>query len=135
MHWLMVPERWDRRDADGGMEVWHEGCGDVDSCPVTTEHLGSGLSVYFLHRADSESITTGYQERLAPGVYPLEAWSEKVRDDSPMGPAEYDGGLRLLDERPDEGPPESRLDPGTAWVWLSSVSPPRYEVRGDPDVA
>lgn len=99
-HWLTVHEEWN--EDDDGLEVEHVGCPKVDvmegvwdwDCGVSFEMHNSGLRYFFAHRDDPDDVLDAYVERLAPGRYPIEQWSETYRS---MEGTEYDGGLRTVE--------------------------------------
>lgn len=89
-----MPEEWDPDEDAGGMTVEHP-ADDDDDCPVAHEVASCGLGMFFVHRDDPTK--TWREERVDPGRYEIEVWSERLCADGPWGPAEWDGGLRLAE--------------------------------------
>lgn len=96
-HVLVVHEEW---DDGGGMTLHHPGScprRDLDGrwdydCAVAYEVEAVGLHAFFVHR-DSEDEDYCEAERLDPGPYWIEPWSEYFPQTG-----EWDGGLRLVDD-------------------------------------
>lgn len=103
-HWLVVADEYD--DDGGGLELEHdprcpivqqyEGVDQYD-CAVAFEVHNCGLEFFFHHRDDPDSWP--YAERLDPGRYEIEVWSERHAA-GPWGPEEYEGGLRTVSDSP-----------------------------------
>lgn len=83
-HYLVVSE--------DGLDVEHD-----KSCPII--EYGTGANKYYGYTCgvpgDNELENYFDIEELAPGKYPIEAWSQKTWTDYGW---EWDGGLRFADE-------------------------------------
>jgi len=105
-HWLIVKE-W---DADEDAELFdvehHSDCptevrGEepntytAHTCPVAEMIEDSGLDGYFQHR-DDPACDEWYVERVPPGRWPIEPWSETHHYFE--SPDEYDAGLRVVEQ-------------------------------------
>ena len=100
-HWLIVKE-WDA-DEDELLDVEHHpdcpteireeepNTYTVYTCVVEEMIADSGLESYFQHR-DDPAPNEHYAERVAPGRWPIEPWSETYHG---FEGDEYDAGLRL----------------------------------------
>lgn len=114
VHWLVVGEfdQFNPDDDTDRFDVEHP-----DDCPQSLRYTGApgipdvlgydcgvgvyiesdGFDTYFQHVDDPEK-DTWYAERVAPGRWQIEVWSE-THPGGPWGPTEYSGGLRLVHEK------------------------------------
>lgn len=66
-------------------------------CGVAYHEEATGIDWWFAHE-DDDQADSPYVTKLAPGTYRIEPWSEQVCTSTPMHPAEWDGGLRVVEE-------------------------------------
>ena len=126
-HWVAVPDTFDPDVDHGGLTLIHDARCHRESCPIAYEESACGLGQYFVHRDDPQK--TWREERLHPGVYEVEFWSETYR-----GPEfdEMDGGLRTKQEL-SVAPPKTQemIDSGhQVWAGMNGPLGPHWEVRG-----
>jgi hypothetical protein len=108
-HILVVEEYHEDDDGEPLFQIEHpDGCPTTLGGGSTAEHsyyiyecavgvfeMDMGLDQFFDHRDAPARTQSAYRDCLAPGRYPVEAWTERCCVAGPWGPEEWDGGLRV----------------------------------------